>query len=98
MWAAAYQEGPHTTHIYEVAIRSPTARNQLRDAKLSFDDGKFFHLLTMGKCVLLPRTLIMSIVAMYHESKFYRHSGVLCTMALIKCDYLCHHLRHYVER
>ena len=37
-----------TKHIYELAARSPTARHQLRDAKLSFDDGKIFHLSTMG--------------------------------------------------
>ena len=98
VWAAAYREDPRTKHIYEVAIRSPAARHQLRDAKLSFDDGKFFHLSTMGKRVLVPRTLVTSIVAMYHESEFYGHSGVLRTMALIKRDYVCSHLRHYVER
>ena len=35
---------------------------------------------------------------MYHESEFYGHSGVLRTMALNKRDYVCLHLRHYVER
>ena len=35
---------------------------------------------------------------MHHESKFYGHSGALRTMSLIKRDYLCSHLRHYVER
>ena len=54
VWAAAYREDPRTKHIYEVAVRSPAARHQLRDAQLSFDDGKFFHLLTMGKRVLVP--------------------------------------------
>ena len=98
MWAAAYREDPRTKHIQEVAVRSPAARHQLRDAKLSFDDGKFFHLSTMGKRVLVPRTLVTSIVAMYHESEVYGHSGVLRTMALIKRDYVCSHLRHYVER
>ena len=98
VWAAAYREDPRTRHIYEVAVRSPAARHQLRDAKLSFDDGKFFHLSTMGKRVLVPGTLVTSIVAMYHESEFYGHSRVLGTMALIKCDYVCSHLRHYVER
>ena len=52
----------------------------------------------MGKPVLVPRTLVASIVAMYHELEFYGHSGVLPTMAWIKCDYVCSHLRHYVER
>ena len=98
MWAAAYREDQRTRHIYQVAVRSPAARHQLRDAKLSFDDGKVFHLSTMGKRVLVPRTLVTSIVAMYHESVFYGHSGVLRTMALIKRDYVCSHLRHYVER
>ena len=54
VWAAAYREDRRTKHIYEVAVQSPVARHQLRDAKLSFDDGKFFHLWTMGKCVLVP--------------------------------------------
>ena len=98
VWAAACREDPRTRHIYEVAVRSPMARHQLWDAKLSFDDGKFFHSSTMGKCVLVPRTLVTSIVAMYHESEFYGHSGVLRTMVLIKRDYVCSHLRHYVER
>ena len=97
VWAAAYREDPRTKQIYEVAVRSPAARHQLRDAKLSFDDGKFFHLSTMGKRVLVPQTLVTSIAAMYHESEFYGHSGVLRTMALIKRDYVCSHLRHYVE-
>ena len=98
MWAADYREDPRTRHISEVAVGSPAARHQLRDAKLSFDDGKFFHLLTMGKRVLVPRTLVTSIVAMYHELEFYGHSGVLETMALVKRDYICSHPRHYVER
>ena len=98
VWAAAYREDPRTRHIYEVAVRDPAARHQLRNAKLSFDDGKFFHLSTMGKRVLFSRTLVTSIVAMYHESEFYGHSGVLRTMALIKRDYVCSHLRHYVKR
>ena len=54
VWAAAYREDPRTKHIYEVAVRSPAARHQLCDAKLSFDDGKFLHLSTMGKRVLVP--------------------------------------------
>ena len=86
VWAAANREHPRTRHIYEVAVRSPAARHQLRDAKLSFDDGKFFHLSTMGKRVLVPRTLVTSIMAMCHESEFSGHSGVLRTMALIKRD------------
>ena len=53
VWAAAYREDPRTKHIYKVAVRSPVARHQLLNAKLSFDDGKFFHLLTMGKRVLV---------------------------------------------
>ena len=96
--AAAYREDPRTKHIYEVTVRSPASRQQLRDAKLSFNDGKFFHLSTMGKLVLVPRTVLTQIVAMYHESEFYGQSGVLRTMALIKCDYVCLHLRNYVER
>ena len=52
----------------------------------------------MGKRVLVPRTLVTSIVSMYQESEFYGHSGVLPTMAVIKRDYVCSHLRHYVER
>ena len=95
--AAPYREDPRTKRIYEVAVQSPAARHQLPDAKLSFDDGKFFHLSTMGKRVLVPRTLVTSIVARYHESEFYGHSGVLRTVALIKRDYVCSHLRHYVE-
>ena len=98
VWAAAYREDPRTRHMYEVTVRSPAARHQLRDAKLSFDDGKLPHLSTMGKRVLVPRTLVTWIVAMYHEPDFYGHSGVLRTMALIKRDYVCSHLRHYVER
>ena len=98
MCAAAHREDPRTRHINEVAVGSPTARHQLRDAKLSFIDGNFFHLSTMGKRVLVPRTLVTPIVAMYHELKFYGHSGVLPTMVLIKRDYLCSHLQHYVER
>ena len=97
MWAAAYREDQRTRHIYKVAVRSPMARNQHRDAKLSFDDGNFFHLTTMDKRVLVPRTLVTSIVAMYHESEFYGNWGVLRTMALIKRDYVCSHLRHYVD-
>ena len=92
------KEDPRTRHIYEVAVPSRAARHQLRDAKLSFDDGNFLHLSTMGKRVLVPRALVASIVAMYHESEFYGHSGVLRTMPLIKRDYVCSHLRHYVER
>ena len=65
---------------------------------MSFEHGNFFHLSTMGKGVLVPRTLVTSIVAMYHESEFDGHSGVLQTMALIKRDYLCAHLQHYSER
>ena len=98
VWAAAYREDPRTRHIYEVAFRRPAARHLLRDAKLFFDDGKFFHLSTMGKRVHVPRTLVTSIVAMYHESEFYGDSGILRTMALIKRYYVCSHLRHYVER
>ena len=98
VWAAAYQEDQRTRHIYEVAVRSPMARLQIRDPKLSFDDGKFFHLSTVGKRVLVPRTLATSIVAMYHESEFCGHLGVLRTVALIKRDYICSHLRRYVKR
>ena len=98
MWAAAYREDPGTKHIYKVAVRSPAARHQLRDTKLSFDVGKFLHLSTMGKRVLVPRTHVTLIVAMYHEWEFYGHSGVLRTMALIKRDYVCSHPRHYVEQ
>ena len=94
--AALYREDQRTRHIYKIAVRSPTARHQLGDAKLSFDDGKFLHLSTSGKYVLVPRTLVTSIVAMYQESKFYSHSGVLRTMASNKRDYVCSHLRHYV--
>ena len=77
---------------------SPAARQQLRDTKLSFGDGKYFHRSTVGERILVPRTLITSIVATYHKSQFYGHSGVLRTMALIKRDYACSHLRHYVVR
>ena len=70
MWAAAYQEDPRTRHIYEISVQSPTARHQLRDAKLSFDNGKFVHLWTMGKRVLIPRKLVTSYLVMYHESEF----------------------------
>ena len=91
-WAAAYREDPRTKHIYEVAVGSHAARHQLCDAKLSFDDGKFFHLSTMGKRVFVPRRLVTSNVAMYHESEFYGHSGVLRTMALMTRDYVCSHL------
>ena len=80
-----------------MALRRPMARHQLQEAKLSFDDGNLFHLFTMGKRVLVPQTLVTSIVAMYHESAFYGHSGVLRTMSLIKRDYVCSDLRHYVE-
>ena len=52
----------------------------------------------MGKRVLVPRALVTSIVAMYHEAEFYGHSGVLRTMALIKRDYNSSHLGHYVKR
>ena len=51
----------------------------------------------MGKRVIVARALVTSIVAMYHESEFYAYLGVLRTMALIKRDYVCSHLRHYVE-
>ena len=51
----------------------------------------------MGKRVLLPRMLVTSIVATYDKSECYGHSGVLRNMALIKRDYVCSHLRHYVE-
>ena len=61
VWAAAYREDPHMRHIYEIAIRKPTARHQLRDAKLSFYDGKFFHLSAMGKRVLVPQTLVTQL-------------------------------------
>ena len=98
VWAAAYREDPRKRHIYEVTVRSPAARHKLRDAKLPFDDGKFFHLSTIGKRVLVPRTLVTPIVAAYQKSEFYGHSGVLRTMALVKRDYVCSHLRHYVER
>ena len=77
VWAAAYRDDPRTRHIYEVAVRNPAARHQLRDAELSSDDGTFLHLSTMGKRVLVSRTLVTSIVPMYHESEFYGHSGVL---------------------
>ena len=82
VWAAAYREDPRTRHIYEIAIRSPTARHQLWNAKLSLDDGKFCHLSTVGKRVLVPPTLATSIVATYHESEAYGPSGVLRTMDL----------------
>ena len=98
VWAAAYRVDRRTRHIWRVSVRSPAAQYQLCDAKLSFDDGKFFHLSTMGKRVLVPRTLVTWIAAMYHESEFYGHSGVLRTVAVIKRDYVCSHLRHYVER
>ena len=52
----------------------------------------------MGKRVLVPRTLVTFFVAIYHESEFYGLSGLLRTLALIKRDYVCSHLRHYVER
>ena len=98
MSAAAHREDPRTTHISEIRFPSPTARHQLRDAAFSFDDVKFFYLSTKGKCVLVPPTLVTSMVAVYHESEFYGHSGVLRTMAFIKRDYVCSHLRHYMER
>ena len=82
MWALAYREDPCTRHIYEIAIRSATAQHQLRDVKLFFHDGKFLQLSRLGKCVLVPQTLVTSIVAMYHESEFYGYSGVLQTMAI----------------
>ena len=75
--AAAHREDPRTRHIYEVAVRGPAERHLLRDATLSLNDGKFFHLSTMGKGVLVSRTLVTSIVAMYHESEFHGHLGVL---------------------
>ena len=43
LWAAAYRD------IYERAVQRPVARHQLGDAKLSFDDGKFFHLSHNGQ-------------------------------------------------
>ena len=96
------QKHIENTHVRGTSTRlpfkNPTARHQPRDAELSFDDGKFFHVSTMAKCVLVPRRLITSIVAMYHESEFYGHLGVLRTGALIKRDYVCSHLHHYVER
>ena len=92
----AYREDPRTSHIYEIALRSPTARHELPDAKLSFLDGKFFHLWTVGKSILVLVTIMKSIVAMYHESEFNGHSGELRTMALIKRDYVGSHLLHYV--
>ena len=92
VWAAAYRADPRTIQIYEIAVRSLAARHQLRDAKLSFDDGKFFHLFTMGKRVLVPQRFVTSIVAMYHVSKFYGQSGVLRTTALMKRNYVCSHL------
>ena len=95
VWAAAYPEHLLTRHIYEVPISSSTARHQLRDAEMAFIDGKFFHLLTVRKHVLVPGTLVTSVVAMYHESEFYSHSRVLGTMGLIKRDHVC---SHYVER
>ena len=64
---------------------------------MSFADGKFFHLSTVGKRVLVSGTLVISIVAMHHESEFYGHSRVLRTMALIKRGYVSSHPRHYVE-
>ena len=84
--------------------RRPTYEAHLRDHrskpygttpthdKLSFNDGKFFHLWTMGKLLLVPGTLVTSIVAMHHKSNSYGHLGVLRTMALIKRDYVCSHL------
>ena len=69
VWAAAYREDPRTKYIYEILVRSPTLRHQLQDAKLSVDDGKFFLSSTMGKRVPVPRMLVSSIVAMYHESR-----------------------------
>ena len=65
----AYREDLHTRDIYEITVRSPTPRHQLRDGKLSFDDGSFFHLSTVGKLVLMPQTLVTSIMAMYEESE-----------------------------
>ena len=98
VWEATYQEDLSTKNIYEVAIRSSTTRHDLKDAKRAFDNGKFFHLSTMGERVLVPRTLVTAVVAMHHNSEFYSHSGVLCTMALSKRDYMCSHLRHYLPR
>ena len=71
VWAAAYREDPRTRHIYEVAVRSPTAPHQFRDANFSYNDGKFFHLSTMGKRVLVPQMLLTSFLAMYHVSELY---------------------------
>ena len=77
VWAAAYRKDPRTRHIYEVAVGSPAARHQLRDAKLSFDDGKFLHLSTIAKGVLVPRTLATSIVAMYHHYRCLTPNGTV---------------------
>ena len=41
---------------------------------------------------------MISLVAMYYESEFYGNSAVFQTMPLIKHDYVCSNLRHYVER
>ena len=77
VWATAYREGPRTEHIYEIAIQSSTARPQLLDAKLSFDECEFCHLSAVGKRVLVPCTLVTSVLAMYQESACYGRSGVL---------------------
>ena len=98
MSAAAFPEDPYTRHAYETFILSPTAGHQLQDAKLSFGDSKLLHLSTVGKRVLVPRTLEKFIVAMYHESEFYGHSGVLPTRALIDREYVCSYVVPYVER
>ena len=58
VWEEAYREDPRTRHIYEIAIRRPTARHQLRDAKLSFDDGKFFYPSTVH-CGHVPRVGVL---------------------------------------
>ena len=55
VWAAAYREDPRTRHICEIANQSPTARHQLRDAK------PVFHLSTVCKRCLVPRTFVTSM-------------------------------------
>ena len=72
-------------------------RHHLKDAKLAFDNGKFVHLSTTGKQIVVPRTLVTCVVAIYHESEFYGYSGVFRTMALIKLGCVCSRLQHYVE-
>ena len=52
--SAAYQEDQPTKHIYEVAIRSTAAGDQLKDGILALHNRKFFHLSAVGKLVLVP--------------------------------------------